>query len=62
MLPEFSDVCAAETPIGTGLVRACGHQVSEVLLNVGLDVGACAFELAKLVEFIRHKLIVGGTL
>ena len=62
VLPELSDVSAAEAAVGAGLARAGGHQVSEVFLDVSLDVGARAFEIAKPVEFIRHELIVGGTL
>ena len=46
VLPEFSDVSAAEAAIGTVLARAGGHEVREVFLDVGLDVGAGAFEIA----------------
>ena len=62
VLPELADVCAAEAAVRPGLARACGHQVREVFLDVGLDVGARAFEIAKPVEFIRYELIVGRTL
>ena len=60
MLPELTDVSAAEAAIGAVLVRAGGHEVREVFFDVGLDVGAGAFEIAKPIEFIRHELIVGG--
>ena len=62
MLPELTDVSAAEAPIGAVLARAGGHEVREVFFDVGLDVGAGAFEIAKPIEFVRHELIVGGGL
>lgn len=62
VLPELTDVSAAEAPIGAVLARAGGHEVCEVFFDVGLDVGAGAFEIAKPIEFVRHELIVGGAL
>ena len=62
MLPELADVSAAKAAVWPGLAGAGGYQMGEVLLDVGLDVGACAFEIAKPFELIRHELIVWGTL
>ena len=62
VLPEFADVGAAETPVGPGLARAGGHQMSEVRFDIGFDVGAGALETAEPLHFIGHELIVGRVL
>jgi hypothetical protein len=62
VLPEFANMGAAEASVGPVLARAGGHQVGEVGLDVGLDVGAGAFEPAEPLQFVGHELIVRRTL
>lgn len=62
VLPEFSDVSAAEAPVWLRFSRACGYQVGKVRFDIGLDAGAGTLELAEPIEFIRHELIVGRIL
>jgi hypothetical protein len=62
VLPELANISAVEASVGPVLARAGGHQVGEVRLDVGHDVGAGAFEPAEPLQLVGHKLIVRRTL
>ena len=62
VLPEFANMGAAEASVGPVFARAGGHQMGEVRLDVGFDVGAGAFEPAEPLKLIGYELIVRRTL
>jgi len=62
VLPELSDVLAAEAPVNPGLAGRRRHQMRIVCFDVGLDRGACPAESAEALEFVGHELVVGRIL
>jgi hypothetical protein len=62
VLPEFSDVGAAEAPVGALLGCGCGNKVGEVGFDVGFDAGAGSLEVAQPFHLVGDELIVGRAL
>ena len=62
MLPKFSDMSAAETPIGPFLGRRRWNQVGKVGFDVGFDGSSGTLEVAEPLQFVRDELIVRRTL
>ncbi len=62
VLPELSDVLAAEASVNPGLAGRRGHQMRVVRFDVGLDRGARPAKSAEAFEFIGDELVVGRIL